>query len=246
MSKPALHSAMIADAMEDVLVVDDEVDIGRLLALHLKKAGLGVDVAHSGTEALLAVRRKRPSLIILDLMLPDVPGTEVCRRLRADSELSEIGVLMLTARGDDEDRIIGFELGADDYVVKPFNVHEVVLRAQALLRRIGERVAARAHAGHPVMLRWRTLEVDPVRHRVSAEGREMSLRPIEFKLLSLFLEHPSRVFSRAQLLDAVWGTQSTVNERTVDVHIRRLREQLGSNGAAVETVQGFGYRLRDP
>jgi len=183
---------------------------------------------------------------VLDVMLPDLSGIELCRRMRADPELAEIGVLMLTARTDEFDRVLGLEAGADDYVVKPFSVREVVLRVQALARRCGERILARQAASTGRRLAWRSLELDPIAHRVWLDGQELALRPMEFRLMALLLEHPARVFTRAELLERVWGITADVHTRTVDVHVRRLRERLGDFGSAVQTVQGIGYRLSEP
>lgn len=229
-----------------VLVVDDEEDLARLIAFNLREAGFIAETANTGNAGLSLALTMRPAVVILDLMLPDIPGTEVCRRMRADPVLSDIGIMMLTARGDEYDRVVGFELGADDYVVKPFSVREVVLRVRALARRTRERQLASGKADTGSRLKWRDLEVDPTRHRVFAKNDELSLRPLEFKLLSIFLEHPGRVFSRQELLEEVWGFAAEVNTRTVDTHVRRLRERLGAYEEAVETVHGFGYRLRDP
>ena len=171
---------------------------------------------------------------------------EVCRALRADAVLGDVAVLMLTARGDEYDRVLGFEVGADDYVVKPFSVRELVMRVRALARRTAERRAARATTGSDQKLRWKGLELDPVRHRVFVDEAELQLRPLEFKLIQVLLEHPGRVFTRGQLLEEVWGIAGEASSRTVDTHVRRLRERLGTYGEAVETVHGFGYRLKEP
>ena len=208
-----MHNA--TTSMGDVvLVVDDEEDIRRLVTFNLTDAGFKVDSVENGTDAVAAATRLRPSVVVLDLMLPDISGMEVCRRLRADENVADAAILMLTARGDEYDRVLGFEVGADDYVVKP--------------------------------LSWRGLESDPTRHRVLIEGAELMLRPLEYKLLAIFVEHPGRVFSRTDLLQEVWGIAPDTNTRTVDTHIRRLRERLGAYSEAIETVHGFGYRLRDP
>ena len=161
-------------------------------------------------------------------------------------DLADVGILILSARGDEADRLVGFELGADDYVVKPFSVKEVVFRVRALARRSGERQQAQEAPDTGARLTWRGLSVDPVRHRVEADGAPLVLRPIEFKLIHLFLSNPGRVYGRADLLQEIWGQEGEISPRTVDTHVRRLREALGSYEAAVETVHGFGYRLRDP
>jgi two-component system phosphate regulon response regulator PhoB len=236
---------------DSVLVVDDEPDLCRLVCFNLRQAGLAAESAGTAAAGLEAAARLRPLVVVLDVMLPDEPGTEVCRRLRADPALADCGILMLTARGDEQDRVVGFELGADDYVVKPFSPRELVLRVQALARRVGERRAARAtppaSGAVPPALRltWRGLELDPVAHRVYLDGQELTLRPMEFKLLHVLLDRPGELLSREQLLTAVWD-DAEVTPRTVDTHVRRLRERLGPYGEAIETVHGFGYRLRAP
>jgi two-component system phosphate regulon response regulator PhoB len=228
-----------------ILLVDDEPDLRQLVTFNLRDAGFEVDAVGSGQAGLVLAAKVRPAVIVLDLMLPDVSGTEVCRQLRANPVLGEVAVLMLTARGDEYDRVLGFEVGADDYVVKPFSVRELVMRVRALARRTAERRAARAMTGEDRKLRWKGLEVDPVRHHVFVDGAELQLRPLEFKLIQLLLEHPGRVFTRAQLLEEVWGISGEASSRTVDTHVRRLRERLGPYGEAVETVHGFGYRLKE-
>ena len=166
--------------------------------------------------------------------------------MRLDPSLADVPIMMLTARGDEYDRVLGFEVGADDYVVKPFSVRELVMRVKGLARRANERRLARGARDEGKRLSWRGLEIDPTRHRVTMDGAELALRPLEYKLLAIFVEHPGRVFSRTDLLQEVWGISPETNTRTVDTHIRRLRERLGSYSEAIETVHGFGYRLRDP
>ncbi len=227
-----------------VLIVDDEEAFRDVLTFNLADAGLDCEAVATGAEALAAAMRLQRSVIVLDLMLPDVSGTEICRRLRADPATQDVGVLMLTARGDEYDRIVGFEVGADDYVVKPFSVREVVLRVKALARRTLERRLAAGADDAGRRLRHRGLELDPVRHLALLDGGELALRPLEFKLLALFLESPGRVFSRSELLEEVWAMPGDLNTRTVDTHIRRLRSRLGPYEDAIETVPGFGYRLR--
>jgi two-component system phosphate regulon response regulator PhoB len=243
-SFPPPASAATGSA-ERILVVDDEPDLRQLVTLNLREAGFEVDAVGSGQAGLALAAKTRPAVIVLDLMLPDVPGTEVCRQLRADAVLADSGVLMLTARSDEHDRLLGFEVGADDYVVKPFSVRELVMRVRALARRTAERRAARTTAGGDRRLQWRGLELDPVRHRVALDGVELPLRPLEFKLLHVLLENPGRVLSRSQLLEEVWGLSGDAASRTVDTHVRRLRERLAAYGDAVETVHGFGYRLKE-
>jgi len=234
-----------AAATDRILLVDDEPDLRQLVTFNLRDAGFEVDAVGSGQAGLALAARIRPAVIVLDLMLPDVSGMEVCRSLRADPVLADTAVLMLTARGDEYDRVLGFEVGADDYVVKPFSVRELVMRVRALARRTAERRAARAATGGDRKLRWKGLDLDPVRHRAFVDGAELQLRPLEFKLIQLLLEHPGRVFTRVQLLEEVWGISGDASSRTVDTHVRRLRERLGVYGEAVETVHGFGYRLKE-
>jgi two-component system phosphate regulon response regulator PhoB len=229
-----------------VLIVDDERDICRLIEFNLREVGFTCETAHTGTDAVAKATALVPAIVVLDLMLPDLPGTEVCRRLRADPALSEVAILILTARGDEYDRLVGFELGADDYVVKPFSVREVVLRVRALARRCSERSAARRSTEVARQLSWRGLTLDAAGHRAYSDGVELTLRPMEFKLISVFLENPNHVFTRDRLLDEVWGISTEVNTRTIDTHIRRLRLQLGNYGDVIETVRGVGYRLREP
>ncbi len=231
---------------ERILLVDDEPDILQLLSFNLREAGFEVEAVGTAGEGLAAALRARPAVLILDLMLPDMSGTEVCRKLRADPATGDLPILMLTARGDEYDKVLGFEVGADDYVVKPFSVREVVMRVRALARRAQERTQARAATEPAKSLAWRGLSVDTVRHRVTLDGQELSLRPLEFKLVATFLENPGIVYSRARLLEEVWGITAEMNTRTVDTHIRRLRERLGTHGEAIETVHGFGYRLAPP
>jgi two-component system phosphate regulon response regulator PhoB len=235
-------------ARDRVLVIDDDDDLRRVLVLHLADADFDAQGVATGAAGLAIAPKLRPVAIVLDLMLPDISGTEVCRQLRASKAIGDVGILMLTARGDEHDRVLGFEVGADDYVVKPFSMRELTLRVKALARRALERRAApSSRLGEPASPRmvWRGLEVDPVRHRVRVNGVELELRPLEYKLVATFLEHPGRVFTRVELLRVVWGSSGEAGTRTVDTHVRRLRERLGAHCDAVETVHGFGYRLRD-
>ncbi len=235
-----------ASSGDVVLVVDDEEDIRRLVSFNLDEAGFRAVAVETGGAALTTAAKLGPAVVVLDLMLPDLSGTEVCRRLRADPDLADAAILMLTARGDEYDRVLGFEVGADDYVVKPFSVRELVMRVKGLAVRARERRLARGASDEGKRLSWRGLEIDPVRHRVTIDGAELTLRPLEYKLLAIFIEHPGRVYSRTELLQEVWGISPETNTRTVDTHVRRLRERLGAHSEAIETVHGFGYRLRDP
>jgi two-component system phosphate regulon response regulator PhoB len=223
-----------------VLVVEDEPDVARLLEFHLRAAGFEVIVVGTVAAALARARADEPTVILLDVMLPDGDGFAVCRALRAEAATAGVGVVMLTARAEAEDRITGLEVGADDYVVKPFVVREVVLRVVALANRLGERAAP--VAAQPLMLG--PLHVDPIGHAVTYAGAPLALRPLEYKLLVTLAAAPGRVFSREELLGEVWDIHGNVNTRTVDVHVRRLRQSLGDAADWVETVHGFGYRAK--
>lgn len=220
-----------------ILVVDDERDILELVRLHLTQAGFRVQTASDGRQALEAARRIPPDLIILDLMLPLMTGTEVARELRTGDKTRSIPILMLTARGEEVDRVVGFELGADDYVVKPFSPRELILRVQAILRR-----EASPHEDRPLI--FPPLTIDSVSHSVSLSGRELNLTSTEFKLLHRLAKRPGRAFSRDQLLSDVWGYTEDVESRTVDTHVKRLRAKLGRIGEWIQTVRGLGYRFR--
>jgi len=226
-----------------VVIIEDERDVARLLEFNLKGAGYAVDWASSGEDGFATVQAKVPDVVLLDLMLPDTSGYAVCKRIRADAALADTGVLMLTAKGEPEDRIMGLEVGADDYVVKPFVVREVVLRVTALANRIAER-RARSTTGTGPMLKAGSIELDPVTHDVRIGGALTQLRPLEYKLLQLLVSDPGRVFSREELLEQVWEMRGDINTRTVDVHVRRLRVSLGAAADVIETVHGFGYRAK--
>jgi two-component system, OmpR family, phosphate regulon response regulator PhoB len=226
-----------------VVIIEDERDVARLLEFNLRGAGFTVECATTGADGLAAIVRQAPDVVVLDLMLPDQSGYEVCKAIRADPALADLGVLMLTAKGEPEDRILGLEVGADDYVVKPFVVREVVLRVTALGNRLAERRARPATSTGTVM-RAGTIELDPVTHDVRISGAPTQLRPLEYKLLQLLVSDPGRVFSREELLEQVWEMRGDINTRTVDVHVRRLRVSLGPAADVIETVHGFGYRAR--
>jgi len=224
-----------------VLLVDDERDLLSVLDFNLRAAGFETILATRGEEALLALKRRVPDLVLLDLMLPDIPGTEVCRRIKSDPRTRHVPVVMLTAKGEEVDRVVGFELGADDYVTKPFSVRELVLRLKAILRRAGGGKAVerpRERVG--------PIRVDVEAHRVFVDAVEVVLTPLEFRLLSTFMSRLGRVQSREQLLEDVWEMSPEVETRTVDTHVKRLREKLGSGRDLLETVRGVGYRLVDP
>lgn len=221
-----------------VLVVEDEDALATLLHYNLDKEGYQIGVAGDGEEALTMASERAPDLVILDWMLPKVSGIEVCRRLRGRAETRNVPIIMLTARGEESDRIRGLDTGADDYVVKPFSMVELTARVRAVLRRIRPGLADdRITVGDII--------IDRVAHRVKRQGKEVHLGPTEFRLLDYLMQHPGRVFSREQLLDAVWGSDVYVEARTVDVHIGRLRKALNgsSDGDPIRTVRSAGYSL---
>ena len=226
---------------ERVLVVDDEADIVALVAYHLAKSGYRVSTAASGSDALDAARRERPALVVLDLMLPGLSGYDVLEQLRAGDSTRDIAVLMLTARREEQDRIRGLSLGADDYLTKPFSPQELVLRVAAILRRVG---AGATNATDKLIVG--PLEIDTAAHVVRVSGSPVELTPTEFKLLLTLAERRGRVQARAHLLQTVWDAAPDIQTRTVDMHVQRLRAKLGIAGDLVETVRGFGYRLRAP
>jgi two-component system phosphate regulon response regulator PhoB len=223
---------------QTVLVVDDEQDLLDLVAHHLRGAGLEVITAAKGLDGVKLAASRKPQLILLDIMLPDLQGTEVLRRLRQDPLTSAIPVVFLTARGDEVDRVVGFELGADDYVVKPFSPRELTLRIQALLRR-----AAVPDTEEPVLHRA-GLRLDRSRHEARSGTSLLDLTPTEFRLLAYLMARPGRVLTREQILDNVWGAEVYVTDRTVDTHVKRLRTKMGSAADLVETVRGVGYRFQ--
>ena len=221
-----------------ILVAEDEDSLATLLNYNLEKEGYAVAVAADGEDALMMINEKLPDLILLDWMLPKVSGIEVCRRLRARNETRNIPIIMLTARGEETDRIRGLDTGADDYIVKPFSMSELSARIRAVLRRLRPGLAEdRVRIGD--------LVIDRVAHRVRRGGQEIHLGPTEFRLLDYLMQHPGRVFSREQLLDAVWGSDVYVEARTVDVHVGRLRKALNVDGTVnpIRTVRSAGYSL---
>lgn len=226
----------------NILIVDDEKDIVELVAFNLEKEGHGVLKAHDGERALQIARAKAPDLIILDLMLPGIQGIEVCKRLRRDPATAMVPIIMLTAKGDEIDRVLGLEVGADDYVTKPFSVKELMARVKAVLRR----AEMRREAENGEVFVFPGLRIDLKSYDVRVEGRRVELSPTEFRLLTFFARNPGRVFTRDQILDRVWGDEAYVEPRTVDVHIRRLRAQLERGGGGSErivTVRGAGYKF---
>jgi two-component system phosphate regulon response regulator PhoB len=225
-----------------VLLCDDERDLLSVLDFNLRAAGFETILATRGEEALLALKRRVPDLVLLDLMLPDLPGTEICRRIKSDPRTRHVPVVMLTAKGEEVDRVVGFELGADDYVTKPFSVRELVLRLKAVVRRGGG--GGRSAERPPEQVGPIRVDVDA--HRAFTEGVEIELTPLEFRLLSTFMARLGRVQSREQLLEDVWEMSPDVETRTVDTHVKRLREKLGAGRDLLETVRGIGYRMIDP
>jgi two-component system phosphate regulon response regulator PhoB len=223
--------------MERVLIVDDDPDIVRLVSYNLTHAGYEVQTAPTGRKALELIQQHPPDLIVLDLMLPDVDGMEVCRSLRQQAPSRRIPIVMLTARGEEIDRVVGFELGADDYVAKPFSPRELVLRIKSILRRVGKDRTDVMHAGR--------IQVFPDRRQCFIDNSLVSLTVKEFDLLYELMKAMGNVLTRDMLMDRVWGYHGDATSRTLDTHVRRLREKLGDDGSCVETVRGVGYRIAD-
>lgn len=224
--------------MERVLIVDDDPDILRLVSYNLGQAGFEVITTSTGRKALEIVQKQPPDLIILDVMLPDVDGMEVCRTLRHQNPSRRIPIIMLTARGEEIDRVVGFELGADDYVSKPFSPRELVLRVKSILRRAGGERSDVLRAGQ--------VDIYPDRRQCVAAGVSVTLTAKEFDLLFELMKAHGNVLTRDVLMDRVWGYHGDATSRTLDTHVRRLREKLGEAGSCVETVRGVGYRISDP
>ena len=224
-----------------ILVVDDEKDILDLVTYNMKKEGYLVEEAKTGDDALRMVRERPYQLVLLDLMLPGLSGMEVCRILKKDPETAGVPIIMLTARTEEMDKVMGLETGADDYITKPFSVRELVARVKSVLRRVEGTLAGRK------VLRACGIEVDLERHRVKAGEQVLDLSPIEFRLLRFLMERKGKVFSRDQILDAVWKGEAFVESRTVDVHIRRLRAELekAAVGNCITTVRGVGYSFKE-
>jgi two-component system phosphate regulon response regulator PhoB len=223
--------------MARILVVEDEEDLQEVLSYNLRQAGHEATIVGTGQEGIARVGVETPDLVLLDLMLPDMSGTDVCRALKSDPATRHIPVVMLTAKGEEIDRVVGFELGADDYVVKPYSIRELTLRLQAILRR---RATPAEGVGATTFGR---LRIDREGHRVWVDGGEIALTALELRLLCTLYDRRGRVQSRAVLLDEVWRMSSDVNTRTVDTHVKRLREKLGDAGGYLETVRGVGYRF---
>jgi len=221
-----------------VLTIDDEKDLIELVRYNLEKEGFRVRAALDGETGLAMALQEKPDLVLVDLMLPGMDGLEVCRRLRADSRTAAIPLIMLTAKADESDRVVGLELGADDYVTKPFSPRELTARIRALLRRTA------GYHEPPALLRHGDLVIDLERRQVTCGDRAIELTATEFRLLHFLASHPGRVYSRGELIDNVLGRDVEVLDRTVDVHILALRRKLGKDGALVDTVRGFGYRFQ--
>jgi two-component system phosphate regulon response regulator PhoB len=224
--------------MQRVLIVDDDLDIQRLVSYNLSQAGFDVITASSGRKALESIQRQPPDMIILDLMLPDIDGVEVCRTLRQRDSSKRIPIIMLTARGDEVDRVVGFELGADDYVAKPFSPRELVLRVKSIFRRMKEQRSD--------MMRVGKIHIYPERRQCFVGNLQVVLTAKEFDLLQALMQARGNVLARDVLMDKVWGYHSEAETRTLDTHIRRLREKLGEDGQHIETVRGVGYRMGIP
>ncbi len=231
-----------------ILVVDDEEDLRKVLDFNLKSQGYETLLAATGEEALALAREHQPDLVLLDVMLPDMQGTAVCRELKQIAETRSIPIVMVTARGEEIDRVVGFELGVDDYVVKPFSVRELMLRVRAVLKRTDTEDEGGEEPSDAVesdVIRFGGIEVDRTRHRVYIDGEECSLTATEFRLLETFMSRRGRVQTRDVLLQDVWGADINVTPRTVDTHVKRLREKLGEHDHYIETVRGVGYRFAE-
>ena len=225
--------------MQRILIIEDEKDLAELVAFNLRGEGYSVTVAHDGDEGLQSALEAPPDLIILDLMLPTLLGTEVCKRIKGKAATAGVPVIMLTAKGEEIDRVVGFEVGADDYVVKPFSVRELLLRVRALLRRTG------APAPDETLVRIGDLAIDLDRHQVTVANEQVVLTTTEFKLLHILAERRGRLQSRDTLLKDVWGYAYVGDTRTVDTHVTRLRTKLGAMGDLIKTVRGFGYKMEE-
>ena len=226
--------------MKRILIIEDEKDLAELLAFNLEKEGFATKCAFDGTTGLAAVRSESPDLVVLDLMLPGILGTEVCKAMRKNPATARIPVLMVTAKSDEIDRVVGFEVGADDYIVKPFSMRELTLRIKAILRR-----CEAEQAPPSPMLTLGGISIDTERHLVLSASEEIDLTSTEFKLLQYLAERRGRVLSRDQLLQDVWSYHEVGDTRTVDTHITRLRGKLGAPGEQIKTVRGFGYKIEE-
>jgi len=222
-----------------IAIVDDEPDILELVSLHLKKENFRVKEFQNAESIFKFLKKEIPELIILDLMLPDMDGLEVCRKLKGDPNLSFIPIIMLTAKGEEIDKILGLELGADDYVTKPFSPKELIARVKAILRRHGRKnISSKIEIGNFMI-------IDLQKHQVSIEGKKTELTPTEFKILRILAAKRGWVFTREQILDELWGNEKVVIDRTIDVHIKNLREKLGKAGKFIINLRGVGYKFEE-
>ncbi len=224
-----------------ILVIEDDKDIAELIAFNFKQEQWKVDVSHLGAKGLELAKNIQPDLIILDLMLPDKSGMEICRELRANAATKKIPIMMLTAKSEEIDRVVGFEMGADDYLTKPFSVRELILRVKAIVRRATQP----KNLNEQSRLKVGFIELDTEKYEVLVKKKPVKLTAIEFKLLKYLLEHCGRVATRDNLLDQVWGYEAALTTRTVDTHIKRLRAKLGKAGDDIETIRGIGYRYKE-
>lgn len=227
--------------MKKILIIEDEKDLAELLLFNMEKEGFKVFLAHDGIDGLELARREEPDLVVLDLMLPGMMGTEVCKELRKDARTLPIPVLMLTAKGEEIDRVVGFEVGADDYIVKPFSMRELMLRIKAIMRRCDRE--SPLVSGSVITIGEISIETE--RHRVVSAGKEIELTGTEYKLLRYLAERPGRVLTREILLQNVWSYNNVSDTRTVDTHITRLRGKLGTPGDIIRTVRSFGYKIEE-
>lgn len=224
-----------------IVLIDSEAEVGKLLGGQLRESGFHVITARDGAAGLGLVKERLPSLVVLDLNLPTISGLDVCRQLQADLSTRHIPIIILTALATEKHRILGFELGADDYVTKPFSVREVILRIKKSL----ERSASHPEPSRKQKMTLGDLVLDPIRHEVTIQNKVVHLTPIEFRLLEVLMQRPGRAFGRGTFLEVVWAQHSNTDTRTVDSHIRRLRGKLGAAGSAIETIVGYGYRLNE-
>ncbi len=224
-----------------IIIVDDEPDVTELVSYQLRAKGYAVEVLNNPTQSIARIRSFQPDLVILDVMMPEITGIQICRMLRADPKTKTLPVVFLTARAEEADRVLGLEVGGDDYICKPFSVKELALRVQGLLRRLSP-----ADEGQPRRLEIGTIVLDSERHEVTIKGLPIELTATEFRLLRLLMERKGRVQTREHLLLNVWNYETEIETRTVDTHIRRLREKLGDQADLIETLRGVGYRMIDP
>jgi two-component system phosphate regulon response regulator PhoB len=231
---------MAEQKAKKILIIDDEPDVADLVAYHLRAKGYQTEIVTNPNVGVGTARSFLPDLVILDIMMPDLNGIQICRILRADQKLKEIPIIFLTAKAEEADRIAGFETGCDDYVCKPFSIKELILRVQSILRRVSE-----GESDGTKRLQVGSITLDPERHEVSVHGRPIELTATEFKLLRLLMERRGRVQTREHLLINVWNYETEIETRTVDTHVRRVREKLGTEADWIETIRGVGYRMAD-